>query len=85
MKDAKESYGIMPFATSADEREWWVIRNRGMKVMHILRTKEEAFDKALYHNKGLGIPAVWVMGLCAKNGRWVEASHSSYAVQVKGS
>jgi hypothetical protein len=56
MKDAKESYGIMPFANSADEREWWVIRNRGMKVMHMLPTKEEAFNKALYHNRGFGYP-----------------------------
>jgi hypothetical protein len=84
MKDAKESYGIMPFARPA-ETEWWVIRNRGMKVMHRLPAKEEAFNKALCHNKGLGIPAVWVMSLCAKNGRLVEASHPSYAVQVKGS
>jgi hypothetical protein len=67
----------MPFALSSGTREWWVM-GQDYKVLFMFPTREEAFNKALAHNKTQAhnkthnVDAVYVMGLCAKNGAWKE-------------
>jgi hypothetical protein len=69
MKDVSKCYGIMPFAHGNDVFEWWLLEY-GNKVLSTGHSREEAFAKALEHNKAQGVPAVYVMGLCAKHGSW---------------
>ena len=59
----------MPFARANGNTDWWVM-GQDYKVVAILPTSVEAFNKAIMHNKEHDVPAVYVMGLCAKNGKW---------------
>jgi hypothetical protein len=65
-----EAWRIMPFYLFYGGTEWWILSWRDSKVIGSEPTEQQAFDKAMAHNKTMNIPAVYVHGACMKGGGW---------------